>query len=73
MAVDTLRSLPFHDRITAYEDFDVASQCRRLAHWYRRNKPFGWQGDFHIQMRRAIRAWGHYAEAVRRASQRKAA
>lgn len=67
MAVDTLASLPFHDHIVAYDDFDAAVQGRRLAHWYRRNKTLGWQGDFHLQMRRAIRSWGYYAEAVRKA------
>lgn len=67
MAVDTLSVLPFHDRIVAYDDFDDARQNRRLAHWYRRNKTLGWRGDFHLQMRRAIRAWRHYADAVRKA------
>jgi len=68
LAVDALRVLPFHDRIVAYDDFDAAVQSRRLAHWYRRNRTLGWQGDFHLHMRRAIRAWGHYADAVRKAS-----
>lgn len=73
LAVDALRSLPFHERIVAYDDFDAAIQSRLLAHWYRRNRTLGWQGDFHLHMHRALRAWGHYAAAVRKASQIKIA
>lgn len=72
--VEALRSLPFHERIFAYEDFDRAAYSRRLAKWHLRNKPIGWSDEFRWQMHCAVRAWKRYAAAVRAASQpRKAA
>ena len=71
--VDALRSLPFHERIFAYEDFDHATSSRRLARWYLHTKPVGWRDEFGWQMHCAVSAWKRYKTAIRAAGQRKAA
>lgn len=66
LAVDTLRSLPFHRRMQAYEDFDKAVSSWALARFNRRNGIWFW----HLDMRAALRAWKHYKRAVRAAQER---
>lgn len=54
-------------RWRADEDFHIVQQCRENARFYARYKLPGWRLDHRLELRRAIRAWKHYAAAVRSA------
>lgn len=64
---EAVASLPWPERMQAYDDFDQAFTARRIAHWCRRNKTLGWGHQFHLEMRRAMRRWKHFKAAVRKA------
>lgn len=64
---DTLQALPFSERMRAYADFETACASWQLARWHRRVRPMGWALDASLDMRRALRSWRHYANAVRKA------
>jgi len=57
----------------AYDDFDEAIQHWKMAGWFLRNKIPGWRMDQMLELRRARRAWRHYASAVRKAKSWRAA
>ncbi|PAQ03687.1 hypothetical protein LRP31_25685 [Mesorhizobium mediterraneum] len=54
-------------RWRAHADFQTARECRLTARIYLRHKTPGWRFIHRLEMRRAIRFWHHYAEAVRAA------
>lgn len=56
-----------HARIVADDDFWKAVDARKSAHQALRYRLPGWRLDHMLEMRRALRAWKHYAEAVRAA------
>jgi hypothetical protein len=56
-------------RWRADEDFRQALASRDLARFHRKWKTPGWRLDHRLEMRRAIRYWRHYAEAVRSITQ----
>lgn len=68
-----VQPLSWNDRMIAYEDFDAAINHRQLARWNLRTKPLGWAGEFQTEIRKAIRAWKHFKNAVRKAEARRAA
>jgi hypothetical protein len=70
---DFISRLPWHDRMQAYDDFDAAVSHWKMAGWYLRHKLPGWKLDHMMELRRARRAWGHYASAVRKAKSWRAA
>jgi len=59
MDVAALKSLPFADRMDAYDDFD-----RAVEWWSQARKDRAFR---RLDMRRALRAWQRYARAVRKA------
>lgn len=73
MDVETLQVLSFSERMRAYADFETACASWRIARWNRRVRPIGWALDASLDMRRALRSWRHYANAVRKAKRGKMA
>lgn len=69
LAVETLAVLSWSVRVQAYADFDDALANWRQARRARANGDWCWRLD----MRRALRFWKHYADAVRRANERRIA
>ena len=70
MTIADLSPIPdVFDRLRADTDFRTAlmhrDQARRELRW----RLPGWRLDHRLEMRRAIRAWQHYADAVRRIAQ----
>jgi hypothetical protein len=61
------------DRLQADDDFRRAVEARHAAHLQLRWRLPAWRFVHRLEMRRAIRAWKHYAKAVRKASHRRAA
>lgn len=55
----------FDQRWRIYDDFFRAKQCRENARRCRNYRLPGWRLDHRLELRRALRAWKHYAEAVR--------
>lgn len=66
MDIEALQSLPFSKRMQAYDDFDTAVASWAMSRWLR-NHTRGWGAERVLEMRRALRAWKRYAEAVRTA------
>ncbi len=67
--IDALQSLPFIERILAYEDFDTALSNWLMARRGRRHHSWDWRLD----LRAAQRSWKRYAAAVRKARKWRAA
>ena len=63
LAVDTLSTLPWGDRMQAYADYDNALMYWNLARLHMRNRNWQWRLD----IRRARRFWRFYKTAVRTA------
>lgn len=55
-------------RWRADEDFRMAVASRNLARFALKWRTPGWRLDHRLEMRRAIRYWRHYANAVRAAA-----
>jgi hypothetical protein len=57
----------------AYDDFDAALSCREMARKWKSYRLPGWRMDHKMELRRAIRAWKHYKDAVKKAGEWRAA
>lgn len=56
----------FAVRIRAITDYQMAVEARHTAHRELRWKMPAWRLIHRLELRRAIRAWRHYANAIRR-------
>lgn len=56
-------------RLRAITDYQTAVEARHTAHRELRWKMPAWRLNHRLELRRAIRAWRHYANAVRRVEQ----
>lgn len=62
---DLSRIPDFIARFRADADFRTAKECRENATRMLRNKAPGWRFSHRLELKRAMRFWRHYAEAVR--------
>ena len=65
-ALALVNAIPdFETRIRADSDYRIAQECRAQARRLVRDRGPGWRFSHRLELRRAMRFWKHYADAVR--------